>query len=181
MLQVPIATDKCMLHVLMMLHVGVALQREWRRVQARRSAAAAVIQSCWRGHVVRKQNGRMRRVLERCLRAYAALKEDRWDDLWGLAATSIAMKVSVASLRTLCHYSVEDRNFVLSRLAGLELPAAVLMGMLAVCCCMLTMMQVPTAPCSSSHAVHAAHAAGAPPAGCCQGSCSHSAGGLAGL
>jgi len=30
---------------------------------------------------VRKQNGWMRRVLERCLRAYAALKEDRWDHL----------------------------------------------------------------------------------------------------
>jgi uncharacterized protein YukE len=54
-----------------------AVQREWRQVLERRNAAAAVIQACWRGHVVRKHNGWMRRLLDRCTRAYEALKQDR--------------------------------------------------------------------------------------------------------
>jgi hypothetical protein len=53
------------------------LQREWRRVAARRSAAATSIQACWRGHVVRKQNGWMRRLLDRCTRAYSTLAQNR--------------------------------------------------------------------------------------------------------
>lgn len=54
------------------------LQREWRRVRAHRSAAALVIQACWRGHAVRKHNGWMRRLLDRCTKRYEALKQDRY-------------------------------------------------------------------------------------------------------
>lgn len=55
----------------------LSVQREWRRVLADRNAAATSIQACWRGHVVRKQNGWMRRLLNRCTLAYSTLAQDR--------------------------------------------------------------------------------------------------------
>lgn len=66
-------------------------QREWRQALVRRHAAATAIQAAWRGHLVRKHNGWMCRLLERCLRAYEALRDDRcvgWQQhlcWWGTA------------------------------------------------------------------------------------------------
>jgi hypothetical protein len=57
--------------------LSACLQREWRLVLAKRNAAATAIQACWRGHVVRKQNGWMARLLDRCTRAYDALAQNR--------------------------------------------------------------------------------------------------------
>lgn len=76
-----------------MLIVCVCAQREWRRVQAKRNAAATAIQACWRGHVVRKQNGWMRRLLDRCTCAYEALAHDRWAhaNLAGMHAALVAL------------------------------------------------------------------------------------------
>jgi hypothetical protein len=49
------------------------LAERWRR----RNSAAVLIQSCWRGCLVRRQNGWMKRFLQKCLVAYEALRQTR--------------------------------------------------------------------------------------------------------